>query len=97
MIYYIECDSAKNVHHICGDPNITIVPLVSIADVGLPKDANGNSLSVYGLPLAEPVAITAEVFNELMAAANSNTLDDYTYDASTQTISKKVTNAPATT
>ena len=97
MIYFIEYDSAGDICHVCGDPMATIVPLVNRvtftnADGTPAKDTNGNPLSSYGLPLADPACITADVFNTLVAGG----VENFTYDPTTQTVSPKVTNATKT-
>lgn len=72
MIYFIEHDTAGNIVHVCADPQATIVPLinrVTFNDMnGNPlKDANGNELSPHGAALCEPLGISQEMFDRIMA------------------------------
>ncbi|HVJ09786.1 MAG TPA: hypothetical protein VM554_15520 [Acidisarcina sp.] len=80
MIYFLEYDSGGNIVHVCGDPTITIVPLINRVEY---KDANGNPLvDASGAPLSgsdhpmqEPVGIDQATHDMLIA----NGLDKYTY------------------
>lgn len=88
MIYFIEYDSAGNICAVANNTTTTDVADVATFDGsdGLPlKDANGNSLSIYGLVLAPPVAITKEQFGTLVSYGIAN----YTYDSVTATIAAK--------
>jgi hypothetical protein len=99
MIYFLECDTAGNICHVCADPMATIVPLVNRVTFGNKdgtpnKDANGNDLAPSGLLLVAPVGITVTTYNMLMSGG----LNNYTYNATTETVVPKVApNAPATT
>ena len=91
MIYFIECDTAGNICHVCSDPMATIVPLINRVTFGNKdgtpnKDANGNDLAPSGLPLVAPVGIDVTTFNELMTGGVNN----YTYNATTETVVPKV-------
>jgi hypothetical protein len=98
MIYFMECDTAGNICHVCADPQATIVPLVNRVlfgnKDGTPhKDANGNDLAPSGLLLTEPVGITVTTYNTLMSGG----LNNYTYDVTTKTVVQKVApDAPKT-
>jgi hypothetical protein len=98
MIYFIECDMAGNICHVCADPMVTIVPLVNRVlfrnKDGTPnKDSGGNDLAPSGLSLVAPVGITVTTYNTLMTGG----LNNYTYDATTDSVVKKVAaNAPKT-
>jgi hypothetical protein len=90
MIYFIEHDTAGNICHVCADPNATIVPTINrifVKDAsGNPlKDAEGNLLSPFGQPLADPDEISEDEYNTLIAGGASN----FTYDATSGTIVKK--------
>jgi hypothetical protein len=91
MIYFIECDTAGNIHHVCSDPKATIVPLINRVlfgnKDGTPhRNAAGQDLAPSGLPLTDPVGIPVTTFTTLM----SDGIHNYTYDATTETVTKKV-------
>ncbi|RZU39318.1 hypothetical protein [Edaphobacter modestus] len=77
MIYFLEHDSGGNIYHAACYPTATIVPLVNVVSL---KNADGTPKV-----LAEPVGITADTYNTLIADGISN----YTFDATTGKITKK--------
>ncbi len=101
MIYYIEFDTAGNLTHVGCNPMATIAPVINIATwckeatdgvITPDVDASGNHLAPSGLALVDPVAITIDQFNAIMAGG----LENFTFDIETQTIVPKApANAPA--
>jgi hypothetical protein len=90
MIYFIEHDSAGNICHVCADPSATIIPtanrIFSSDSSGNPlKDAEGNLLSPYGLPLADPDEISEAEYKTLISGGVSN----YSYEVGSGSIVKK--------
>jgi hypothetical protein len=99
MIYFLEHDTAGNICHVCSDPSASIVPVINRVlfkkKDGTPmKDASGNDLSPFSVPMADPVGITAEIYAEL----TTDGMQNYMYDTTTNVVVKKVAPiAPAKT
>jgi hypothetical protein len=91
MIYFLEHDTAGNIHMIGCNPSATIVPLINIAFIAKDgvqqKDASGRPLSTWGLSVQEPVGIDQASFDMLMA----NKSENYFFDIPTGTVKARST------
>jgi hypothetical protein len=102
MIYYLEHDTAGNIHLVACNPLATIVPLINTATLldakgnEMKDAATGKPLSKWNLPVEEPVGIDQATFNLLMA----NKTDSYIYDVASGAVKERTpapTAAPSTT
>ena len=89
MIYFIEHDEAGNIVHVCGDPSITIVPLINRVTFndkdGKPlKDTGGTDLSPFNSKMLDPVGVDKATYDAVMAAG----MDKYTIDATGKVVAR---------
>lgn len=98
MIFYLEHDTAGNIHLVACNPLATIVPLINTATLldskgnELKDAATGKPLSKWGLPVEEPVGIDQATFDLLMA----NKSDGYIYDVASGTVKERTATSIST-
>ncbi len=91
MIYYLECDTAGNIDHAACSANATIVPPVNQIAWLDPKthlpivNAQDVSMPSYGLPLVDPIQITADDYTMIAAGGTAN----FIYNLTTETVEKR--------